>query len=245
MSRPLSIEFVSQVEGLEEIAPPVPAGRHAPNWLRAMSGAIGKGHGLTALGRSFRTASTIKRCPGVVDSLQTGYVIPLWADFHVRYDSTRSELEWSSPSPWARVSLHKPEQFEGTPLADLANPYTMIAKLESPWRIKAPKGYSTYFVDPVYHRDRSDFLVLPGIVDHDTFHVANVFVVWTRYGSGEVMLPRGLPLVQVLPFRREHMQMQVRSMGPGDVRDLRIEEVKMQGLRGYYRKFFWSRKEYR
>lgn len=241
----LTVRFSSQVEGLEEIAPPAPAGKFTPDWMRSLSGSVESKSDESSLVRSFRTSSTVKRCSGILDTFRTGYVIPLWADFHVRYDSSRGEIDWSSPSPWARISHHPLEQFSDTPLAQLAAPYTVITKLESPWRIHLPKGYSTYFVDPVYHRDRSDFWVLPGIVDHDEFHVANIFVVWSRFGRGDVMLPRGMPLVQVLPFRRETMRVEVAFMSADDERKRRVEEVKMQGLRGYYRKFFRSKKDYR
>ena len=59
------------------------------------------------------------------------------------------------------------------------------------------------------------FKVLDGVVDTDTYYNnINFPFIWTG-GSGEFVIPKGTPLVQVIPFRRESSEFSVGAIDKG------------------------------
>ncbi len=78
-----------------------------------------------------------------------------------------------------------------------------LLKLINPWIIKTRKGYSVQFKNP--SNDWSnDICIIEGVVDTDTFYSpVNFPYVWTGDQEGEYIIPRGTPMVHVIPFKRE------------------------------------------
>ena len=70
------ISFHAKEEILKVIPHPVPAAKLMPEWFRKLKPMI-KSQDQTQAG-------TVKRCMPVLDAVTQGYIIPLWADFHVR-----------------------------------------------------------------------------------------------------------------------------------------------------------------
>ncbi|WP_395454288.1 hypothetical protein ACHMW5_11900 [Azospirillum melinis] len=240
------IQFVTTVDGVEEVAPPRPAQEFIPSWFKSMDSVVSSKKSDCPIERLAHGIGTIKKCPGIHDMMSAGYIIPAWADYIIEYDSDLGTLNWSSPSPWAQISFHSPEQLEGAkPMAEMIRPYRGVLKFESPWRIILPTGYSSLLVAPFYSDPTSPLQIVPGIVDHDSFHVANVLAMFRQYGRGKWMLKRGTPLAQVIPFRRENYRSTVRFADAVDHRRINSERVKLEGSDGRYRTWFWKKKSFR
>lgn len=224
-----SIEFISTVNGLPGECLPYPSKRKLPKWIRS--------------NENFDNSQpTIKKCPGILDYAGIGYIVPLWADLKIDYDSSLMMLNPEFSVPWANALLHSKEQFQGTPLESLSYPYSKVIKIEAPWRIKLTSGYSSLLVDPIYHDVHSSITVIPGCIDHDAFHTANIFVSFNLYGKGTVLIPRGTPLYQVLPFRRSVFSFSIRTQTAEDSINSAREGNTLGTFNKRYWRYFWQKK---
>ena len=98
------------------------------------------------------------------------------------------------------IGFHDPSQVAGTPFFDDDR---FIIKFNNFWTIEAPPGYSLLFTHPVNRTDLP-FTTLTGLVDCDRFHDTppNFPARWHDTGFDGV-LPKGTPVAQCLPVKRE------------------------------------------
>lgn len=214
---------------LEGVFPsPVPAIKKAPDFYKAIHPQNG----------SKPDTSTVKRCIPFLDALSAGFIIPLWADLYVV--AKDGELQFSFPRHMPMpnsMDSHTYNQVPGHPLAE--RPYGKdFIKFINPWVVETPPGYSCLFTAPLNHLE-TRFKILDGAVDTDTYHASvNFPFLWTG-GDGEFFIPKGTPLVQVIPYKREAFTLEV---GVTD-NDRRSNVNSRLGtyLKDGYRKEFWSK----
>jgi len=110
------------------------------------------------------------------------------------------------------------------------------------WAIRTPKGYSTMFVQPM-HRE-SVFTILPGIVDTDEYYAPINFPMVINDPNFEGLIPKGTPIAQVIPFKRESWKMEI-----GGEKELAEQEKVGQKLLtkffDRYKTMFRANKEYK
>jgi len=221
---------------------PKPASAIIPEWLVKMH-AYGGFHGIpegvkTTLNNS-EPNSTIKRCVPVFDAATAGYIIFTNADIWVEKDPNESEPMMKTRGPLG-VGSHEYGQAKFHPSA---RKNTSLPKLNNPWMIKTPKGYSTLFVSPM-HNPNGIFTAFPAIVDTDTYtqEINFPFVLDNPNFSG--IIPAGTPIIQAIPFKRESWEMEIGGQKE-------IDEAASVGRRhatkifNVYRSLFWSRKEFK
>ena len=183
---------------LDGILPrPVPAVSGLPDWFKALpQRAFNPTMGADAL--------TVKKCPPFIDAMTCGFLIPLPVDLEVR----DGEFSWRFDVPKGFVSeyahspigFHDASQVAGTPFFDDDR---FIIKFNNFWTIAAPPGYSVLFTHPVNRADLP-FTTLTGLVDCDTFHASPInFPARWHDAAFEGVLPRGTPVAQCLPVKRE------------------------------------------
>lgn len=215
-----------------DIEQPEPASKFVPDWYKNMESYISGNKKPNGNGG---TDATIKRCMPVFDAITAGYIITLPADVYVSIKDGNQFFEWSS---LGLVSFHPIEQ---APEHPARKPHA-YPKWVNPWAIKTPKGYSTLFVQPM-HRE-SVFTILPGIVDTDTYSAPVNFPMVINDPNFEGLIPKGTPIAQVIPFKREGWQMEI-----GSDKELKEQHSITQKLNtkffDRYKSMFWSRKEYK
>ena len=192
---------------LEAVLPkPLPARRGLPDWLRAMKmTAFSDFHG--------KEIRTVKQCPPFVDAMMEGFLIPLPCD--VAVDCGRFSWDWDLPESSvpdhvrAPLSFHVAAQLAGSPLADGERP---AIKFNSFWTIELEPGWSLLALHPINRLDLP-FRVLTGLVDSDRFSQVGIFfpALWTEPGFVG-MLPRGTPVAQCIPLRREEPELDFRTL---------------------------------
>lgn len=175
---------------------PLPASNFVPSWYKDMQSYIGGEKKPDGYGN---TDATIKRCMPVFDAITAGYIITLPADVYVRQTENGPHYEWSSLN---LLEFHSVEQAPNHPGA---NGFS-YPKFINPWSIRTPKGYSTLFVQPM-HRD-AKFTILPGVVDTDEYFAPVNFPFVLNDLTFEGMIPKGTPIAQVIPFKRESWEIQ-------------------------------------
>lgn len=245
----MNITFTN-VSGFSELMQPQPASKFIPEWYKNME-SYGSNKKLPN-GKGVTTA-TIKRCMPVFDAMTAGYIITLPADVYVSFkdfearDANTGEVIKDLPIKkqrhfeWAAfdvVQFHPVEQAPEHPLGN----GDMYPKWMNYWSIRTPKGYSTMFVQPM-HRE-SVFTILPGVVDTDEYYAPVNFPMVINDPEFEGLIPKGTPIAQVIPFKRESWSMKI-----GKEKDIVEQEKIMQKLQtkifDRYKTMFRQNKEYK
>lgn len=191
----MNITFTN-ISGFDNLEQPQSASKFIPDWYKDMESYIG---GEKKPGGEGTTLATVKRCMPVFDAIIAGYIITLPADVYVSIKDGEQYFEWSA---LGLVRFHPIVQ---APTHPAKNKYA-YPKWVNYWAIKTPKGYSTMFVEPM-HRE-SVFGILPGIVDTDKYYAPVNFPFTIKDPEFEGLIPKGTPIAQVIPFKRESWTMQ-------------------------------------
>lgn len=83
-----------------------------------------------------------------------------------------------------------------------------LLKLETPWRISTPPGWSILYTDPTYYFNDC-MQVMPGILNTDYWHESNMFFFIKRKGI-QFSMNFGDPLICHIPIKREMLPLEVR-----------------------------------
>jgi hypothetical protein len=189
----------------------------------------------------------------VFDAIVAGYIITLPADVYVsikEYEAVNDETGESVEEypnkriqhfEWANFSLVAFHPIEQAPNHPARNEHS-YAKWINPWAIKTPKGYSVMFVQPM-HRE-SVFTILPGIVDTDEYYTTVNFPFVINDPSFEGLIPKGTPIAQVIPFKREPWVMDIG--GEKEFKEQTNLQVKLSTrFFDRYKTMFRATKEYK
>ena len=215
-----------------DLEQPKPASRLVPDWYKNTESYVNKERKPLGDGS---TSATIKRCVPVFDAITAGYIIESPADVFVSIKDGGQWFEWSD---FGLIEFHPIEQ---APEHPDKKPFA-YPKWTNPWAIATPKGYSTLFVQP-FHRE-SVFTILPGIVDTDQYTPSVNFPFVINDPAFEGLIPKGTPIAQVIPFKRDSWTMEL-----GDKKDLEAQVKVSKKLRSKffdrYKSMFWTKKEYK
>jgi len=204
----------------------------------------------------------IKGCIPVRDLITSGYLLKLPTDLHINFNHFNPALDKNDVTMhFGRLekynldtlmryninydlALHNIEQLGNQCPHVKRNKYFSVAKILNPWLIKTPPGYSCLFIPP-QHRSRDYFEILPAIVDTDTYgqHI-NFPFVWCgeKKENYDVVISKGTPYVQVIPFKREAWKMSVKDI---DVKKLQKFSFKYaSSVINTYLTKFWKKKSW-
>jgi hypothetical protein len=183
---------------LEGIVPrPFPAMLGLPDWFKTMPHRTFN----PSLGME---SQTVKKCPSFIDAMAYGFLIPLAADLEVH----DGEFSWNFEVPegfaggysHSPIDFHDPSQVAGTPFFDEDR---FIIKFNCFWTIEAPPGYSLLFTHPI-NRPDLPFTTVTGLIDSDMFHdIPMSFAARWHDPDFNGVLPKGTPIAQCLPVKRE------------------------------------------
>jgi hypothetical protein len=225
----MNIKFSCAPNLLGAIPAPVPSYKAIPEYFKKIK----------PQSDSHPMNGTVKRCIPFLDAMSVGFVIPLWCDvFVVAKDGSMSvDFPPNFPQP-DTLGSHALAQIPSHPLAE--KPYgDLLMKWINPWVIETDDGVSCMFTSPLNHIE-TRFKLMDGVVDTDTYynHV-NFPFVWTG-GDGEFFIPKGTPLVQVVPFRRQQFALEICEMD--QTRLNHSQAVLGTKIKNAYKDEFWHRK---
>src|SRR6202030_2510335 len=216
---------------LEKLLPrPIPAVQGLPDWYKTVpKKAFNPSMGEETL--------TVKKSPPFIAAMTYGFLLPLPIDLNVQ----DGEFTWSFEVPKGFVSeysrspidFHDPSQVVGTPFFDDDR---FIIKFNNFWTIEAPVGYSLLFTHPV---NRSDlpFTTLTGLVACDMFHDTPVHFPAHWHDAGfNGLLPRGTPIVQCLPVKREVWAGDFAAMSADEITRLNETQDLLRREKNVYRR---------
>lgn len=215
------------------IEPPVPAKNLIPEWYKNQISYL---HNEKVINKVGDTPATVKKCIPVFDAITAGYIISTPADLQVQDVNGEHYYTWGA---FDLISFHPQSQASEHPLRLEGRAYP---KFNNPWSIKTPKGYSILITAPM-HRE-SPFKILDGIVDSDVYTNPVNFPFQLKDEKFEGIIPKGTPVAQIIPFKRESWEM---KLGTDEDRKeaMKVRQNIVTEFFDKYKKRYWTRKEYK
>jgi hypothetical protein len=230
---------------------PIPAKLNIPDWYKKLDHTI--------------LNKTVKGCMPFLDSLTSGYLLKMPQDFHIRHNvDNENEKGEKFKDSFQTFGLHNHQQIlhskyinlnsgidshslkqvEGSPFIQ-KNKNLPFYKILNPWKIKTPKGYSCLFVPPLNNSD-DRFSIIPAIVDTDVFpNEINFPIVINgdKYPILEDTIKKGIPYVQIIPFKRDNWKMILKSRDQKEIQCFTI----FYGLKllNIYKEKYWNKKSWK
>lgn len=187
-----------------DLAPVRPAKEFMPAWYKNLQrewtemrdGQHEHGYDETWNGVPYKDNS-IKKCPTVKDIMFSGYIIPLWLDLKINY-TVETGFDWYNKHAFEdTITYHSPNSIGAMPINE--GSFSSAMKFTNPWDIVTPPGWSVLITTPWYHR-HWEIEIMPSIVETDSYHQMNIPFLY--HGQGERTFRQGMPLIQVIPFKR-------------------------------------------
>jgi hypothetical protein len=228
----LTLKFRCPRELEGRLPSPMQASLGLPDWLKAMPTKA-----VSSL--DFREEETVKRCPPFVDAMTSGFLIPLICDLRVE----NGEIIWDNEIPpggeldfpRSPIGFHDEGQVTGTPLFESDR---FVIKFHNLWTIEVPEGYALFFTHPVNRFDLP-FTTLSGLVDCDRY--TNTWIHFPAYWhdmSFQGVIPKGTPIAQCIPVKRESWIGQTSSLTAEETRQIHELRNAIRRESGLYRRRF-------
>lgn len=167
------------------------AGSVLPDWFRRLPGVDESQLSATNDG------TTVKRCMPFLDALSVGWIIPLAASVRLEVSDEGRTVNSGWEFDREMVSNHAAFQVAGNPFAPRPP-----MKFHNYWTVRTPPGWSCLFL-PALNRANAVVEIFSGVVDTDSYAPPVNFPFVAIAPDGVYSLPKGTPLVQVVPFRRD------------------------------------------
>lgn len=237
--QPKIITFSAAHEGIEATnLPPIPATQDVVSWYKELPRFIGN------VKYPSQGNKDIKLCSPFRDALINGYFIRLPLDVEVIIKEDVPTINWNGSLPFEVVKLRgdireSETQAYGMPVPMGCSPY-MFA-WHPFWGFTLPDGYSALITGPLNRYDLP-FTVTNGIIDSDKFGMSGSIPFFLKEGF-EGIIPRGTPIAQIFPYRREEW---VKEMAPNhEDENRRLMILRDTYLYGYYAKFLRQKKSFK
>ena len=233
--RALKVEFVL-LPDWAGVPPPEPASNFLPQWYRRTPQ---HDNSRTPFGPGASGPPTFKKCMPFLDAMTAGYVIPLWFDLAVSQSPEGSTVfNWRV---FGSGAPHIDDQLGGETYPG----GTEIFKVFSPWVINTPPGVSCLFTEPLNQVRDPRFQFFSGIVETDSYrHPVNLPFLWHDKDFVGV-IPRGTPIIQVVPFQRRAYRLDTRDAAGEDntANNETLSKVSSVFTDGY-RDGYWEKKQW-
>ncbi len=207
----LTLKFRCPEELEGKLPRPVPATLGVPDWLKTMPTKA-----FSAI--NLNDEETIKRCPPFVDAMTCGFLIPLICDLRIE----NGEITWDNELP---------------PGGSLDFPRSPIG-FHDKGQVTGTQGYALFFTHPVNRFDLP-FTTLSGLVDCDRYTDTWIhFPAHWHNTNFRGTLPKGTPIAQCIPVKRENWVGQTSSFTPEETQQVHEFRNAMRHESGLYRRKF-------
>lgn len=163
--------------------------------------------------------STVQNCPGIVDNLKTGYILPAWSDMSFRMINGEMKFESALTTPELSYNIHRFNQFKGMSYDQKPN-MGLFHKVSSPWWIKTSPGVSVLITHPYWDRNKL-FTSVSAVVHPD---VTPIHLKWffefnhaledspEIYDQEKQVVLKDTPLMLIIPFKRDTFNHEVNFL---------------------------------
>ena len=221
-NKKINVDFVTTVSGLSQLNDCIPkkAQEYIPDWWKNSPTVKTK----SSLGHV--SAGNMKNCPSFSDYFTKGYIIPMWTDSYLHFNSETSEWKWNTSDDRFSWQYHSNDQYLDYVDHKFLNKNSFfVFKTKLPWSVFTTKGYSLYQLPTFFHFN-DDFSVVPGVRDTDRYHEINIQIL-IHTDKKEIFIPRGTPLAQYIPFKREKTNLSVREANKKDLLKINTHSLNL------------------
>ena len=153
--------------------------------------------------------STVQNCPGIVDILKTGYILPAWSDMSFRMINGEMNFQSALEVPEMNYNIHRFNQFKGMSY-DQKPEMGLFHKVSSPWWVKTSPGVSILITHPYWQRNKI-FTSVSAVVHPD---ITPIHLKWffefnnpiqdssEIYDQNKQVVLKDTPLMLIIPFKR-------------------------------------------
>lgn len=146
---------------------------------------------------------SMRRCPGVLDYIQSGITIPMWADLNFVFENDGLHINYDIDNPSFCFDI---DDFNYDQTGDIAlcngnrTRSLSFIKISVPWTVATPKGWSCLVLPHIWSKE-SNYQIMPGIVNTDYYHHINAVVNITTDSNFKINYKS--PLLHIIPFKRK------------------------------------------
>jgi hypothetical protein len=142
---------------------------------------------------------SMRHCQGLIETYQHGFVVPLWSDVHVQFDSKTREIKHTFSD-----RLSKFEQHGYSQVGDFVRPEDFChLKFIAPWQIECNEDIPFTWGPATWNLQEKNFLfnVLSGVVNFKFQNSAHINVLLnSRIGDIDMLVNAGQPMVHSIPL---------------------------------------------
>lgn len=236
---PLRIKFIPAFRGHEGyLTAPQPAVKHVPEWYKSLTKFDKSNDDITLdpvnnLGTDGAQVST-KMCMPFLDATTAGYMYVLEDDLHVDIDHDGKPILW-----WeGDVMLVDKRPIIDIVVPDNCHPIHYGWRMN--WYYETPPGHSVLITHPMNRYDLP-FYVQSGIVESDIWGLP-VFIAFFLKRNFRGVIPKGTPIFQMIPFKRDNWEMEVVDTDEELEKHELMAENRRSMIYGYYKKTAWRKK---
>lgn len=182
------VAFIKDIyNSIKEFSPIVPARDLFPDWWRNTPSSSFNWDNL-------QPVNTAKSCPGIIQSLTTGFIMPLWSDLAIQYSDSQYQYQFSDMQ--TMLSDHPDYQSP-----NFCEDYWKF-KIHSPWILNTP--VKLMYTSPFYHNTSSSFpFIIPPAIVPPIKHLCGtqVFIFAKKEQKlNRTVLKSGTPLMHIIPL---------------------------------------------
>ena len=232
-------------EDHEMLDRPVRASKLLPDWFKNLP--------RIPEGSHKNKPGTVKRCVPVLDAASNGYIIPSWCDWSIKVGESSEDEEGNAlekPRHFVHfeasgnlgfnsmIGSHSWEQVGNDCPIQHYPVGNILLKFTNPWVIETAPGWSCLIKSPPNHY--SNVRIMEGVVDTDNYHrQINFPFFWDGCKQGEFEIKKGDPLIHVIPFKRETLDLQYDTWDHDHM--TKMDRVHDTHFFDKYRKLWWHK----
>lgn len=205
-----------------------PASDDLPDWYKKSNSYVGDKSDKLYLPKRM----SMKKCIPILDYLTTG--INLYTPFTIFVEGKYPERDiWTNTErdSYAKLGMHSIEQVQLFPLPNSYDP--LPRKIDFPWVIETPKGYSSIYVQP--QNELYDSLLFPrGLVNTDNYHNQVNFPFFIKKDF-EGTIDAGTHFMSVFFIKREKADLLYNTFESG-ISKIKQARAMVQNWGRYYYK---------
>lgn len=186
----------------KEFSPIVPAKNLLPTWWKDTPS--------SSFSWEDRTEkNTVKSCPGIINTLTTGLILPLWSDLALQYNN--SDYVYNFSDRVSSLDFHPEIQTPG-----YYKDYWHL-KIISPWLLET--SVKLLFTQPTYLQEAPYPFISPyGIVSPVRNLTGTGVFLFIRKEEQHtrLMLKQGLPLAHIIPLTDKKIKFSIKEISDED-----------------------------
>lgn len=217
---------------------PRPARDYLPDWYKSIGAFHTKKPVFDDKGAANRS---LKVCMPFGDAITAGYIQETWQDISVNVDVNEDgevSLQYFYPTEPKIIGNRLNSHY---PVPEYCHPVEFV--FHPAWSPELPKGWSMLYTQP-FNQPQLVTHFLTGIIDSDSFthSEANANMPFFVKKSFSGIIPKGTPIVQMIPIRREEWESTTTEYD--ETTQMTMQMKMRQYFWGGYKKLHWTKKNY-